>query len=460
MMFKQTLTLLMFCFVFSSHATDSSDTSEGRVVTFGKCPVSQASYTEIAPIAATLLQVLAPVVVNKIVDLAANAATEAGKTSTTTLATASYQGHFYRSTDKGSTALNASLGCIVFLRGSIQDVEVTPPSGWQQSGIGTVARIVGLSGNPGFYLETTIQVSSDRNFFRLVPQYLYYGKAMKDSSWRPTARGVAANISMISSGEAEPFASATLMFPALQPGTELSGKYLTGLGSNWMVMPALSEGAKKQLEPLIQRTQKIKDYEAQIATVAPKSPKSALEVQLEDAQGKLCIRLAAEKITDTNCPRDIIIARQNIAEIQHDIVSEKNRLLATKALADVKSQAMEVPKEILPFNINVSMTETASGSEFLKFVGSVLTEAKPGIEELVKSKLPEAKASAQTANDAALVAALTAKTEVEKKIIDIGAETSETEKSKLALDLIKLKLSANIAYRKAGLPEPYPGLEI
>ena len=58
------------------------------------------------------------------------------------------------------------------------------------------------------------------------------------------------------------------------------------------------------------------------------------------------------------------------------------------------------------------------------------------------------------------MAAIEAKNEVEKKVIDIAAATSEDDKARLKLDLVKLKLSANIAYRKAGLPEPYPGLVI
>lgn len=186
--------------------------------------------------------------------------------------------------------------------------------------------------------------------------------------------------------------------------------------------------------------------------------------RLELAQTNLCKRLLADKKDDDSCPRDMVLARANISELQQEVVAEQNRLPAAKLLADLKAKKLDPISNLVPFNIAVSMTESAAGSEFLKFVGSVLTDAKPGINEALKAKLdaksPESKATAQTALDTALVAAIEAKNEVEKKVIDVASATSEDDKAKLKLDLVKLKLSANIAYRKAGLPEPYPGLEI
>lgn len=463
-MFKKILILLAISASCLVSAKSSEDVSEGRVLTFGKCPVSQATSVEFSPIGALLVKVIAPIVVDKAIDVAANAAKAAGNSTTTTLATASYQGNFYRGTEDGSVALNKTLGCIVFLRGTIQDKEVPPVDGWRQSGIGTVGRLVGLAGNPGFYMESTIEVSSDKSFFRLVPQYLYYGKAMKESFWRPSARGVAVHISMTSAGQADPFASAVLSFLSLQPETEFQKNYLAGNASKWMSMPAQTETANKQLAPFVQREQKLKEYEAAGAPPKPKLALKVLQDQLELAQTNLCKRLLAEKKEDDACPRDMVLARANIRELQDEVVAEHNRLSAAKLLADLKNQKLDPISNLVPFNVEVSMTESAAGSEFLKFVGSVLTDAKPGINEAIKAKLdansPESKATAQTALDVALVAAIEAKNEVEKKLIEIAAAPSEDEKAKLKLDLVKLKLSANIAYRKAGLPEPYPGLVI
>ena len=463
-MLKLIFIFLAFFASFSVSAKANDEVSEGRVLTFGKCPVSQAASVEFAPIAALLFKVIAPIVVDKAIDLAANAATAAGNSTTTTLAIASYQGNFYRGLEDGSVALNKALGCIVFLRGTIQDKEVVPADGWRQSGIGTVGRLVGLAGNPGFYLESTIEVSSDKSFFRLVPQYLYYGKAMTESSWRPSARGVAAHISMSSAGEAEPCASALLSFPSLQPDTEFQKNFLLGRASNWMPMPVKTDRTTKQLENFVQHQQKLKEYEVASAPPTPKIPPTLLEQQLEAARTKLCARLLTEKKDDDSCPRDMALARQNISELQKDIAVEKNRLPAAKALSNLKAEKLDPIENLLPFNINVSMTESAAGSDFLKFVGSVLKDAKPGINEAVKAKLdarsPESKAATQAAQDTAYVAAIEAKTGVEKKLIDIASEKSEDEKAKLELDLVKLKLLANIAYRKAGLPEPYPGLTI
>lgn len=108
------------------------------------------------------------------------------------------------------------------------------------------------------------------------------------------------------------------------------------------------------------------------------------------------------------------------------------------------------------------MAETATGSEFLKFMGTVLASSKKDVADAVKTRLqadPAAdKTKAEDELDQAYIKAIDAKADVERKLAEIANAADDAERVKVSVDLPPLKLKANIAYRKAGLTEPYPGV--
>ncbi|WP_288393315.1 hypothetical protein [uncultured Herbaspirillum sp.] len=454
----------------------AADMQETRVLALsGKCPVSQAASVEFAPIIVALLAAVAPSVIEKGIDLAAGAASAAGADKTVSSATSSYQGNFYASSD-GTLHLHKSLACIVITRGRFGDKESRPAGGWGQNGFGTIARKTGMQGNPDLYLEMTIDVSPDRSSFRLLPQYLYFAKPLEESSWRSPARGLTVSLSFSNSGTDKPFASTMLAFPTLTPPFESKYIYLSGYQSNWMALPVPSNRTTTLMKDETDYQAQIKKNVDDLAPAAPKRTSDATDVSLEEAQKVLCELLKAEKKDDVSCPRNIAGQRALISRLSKDVEDKDARWAATQTKIKLeqwnkeyaqKRQAEQdsntwVLDNLQPFNLDVTMAETQAGSAFLKFVGSVLTAAKPAVTAVANAKIaeytPTAAANAQAASDAALLNAMEAKTAVERQLLKVTQASTDDDRNAAAVELPKLKLAANIAYRKADLPEPYPGV--
>lgn len=461
----------------TARAAGDGEHQETRVQALvGKCPVSQGASVELAPLVLGLLTAVAPAVIEKAIDLAGTAATLAGQDTTVKSAVSSVQGNFYASRD-GSLFLNKSLGCIVIARGRFRDDSRDPAEGWVKANMGVLARAMGMQGNPGFYMEITLEVSLDRTAFRLVPQYLYLGEPMEVSAWRSNARGLSISLSFSNAGADKAFASSILAFPELMPPFEAGTRYLQGYRSNWMPLPAPSERT-------IYLTKEETDYQAQIkkaiedlALVAPPRPRDAADAALLQEQQRLCDLLKEDKKEDPSCPRSIALQKElltNLAKSQtdkdtrwanqqaKDKLDQWNAQHVASRNAAYEGKTVWLLDNLQPFNLDVTTTETQAGSKLLKFVGDVLTAAKPAVKELATDKLAEysaqSKASAQKASDTAYLAAIEAKTAVERQLLKVAQATTDDDRNTASVELPKLKLAANIAYRAAGLPEPYAGV--
>lgn len=450
---------------------------ESRVLTFPRCPVSQAATKEMAPAVLVLLKIVAPVAIEKAIDLAANAATAAGEDSTVRAAVSSYQGNFYRWNGE-SLVLNSSLGCIVYVRGTFSDKAVEPADGWKTSGYGTVGRKLGMVGHPSFYMELTMEVSADRTLFRLIPEYVDFAKPLETSWWRSNERAASISMSFFSPGVKEPFASTSIAFANLPPGVVFRKPYLDGYSSNWMVLPTPTEMTNKLINADVELRRLIKANVDELAPLPTKRPHGPKDIALSQAQDEYCATLKAEKQDDNgSCPRSIVTRRAAIAELQSDIQTDENNWKArlTKIKLDAAQLARKKREQdvrdngqpwaldsLQPFNLDITMAETAPGSEFLKFMGSVLGASKKDLVDAVKSKLqadPAAdKVKAEDELDKAYIAAIDAKAAVERKLVEIANATDDAERAKMSVDLPPLKLKANIAYRKAGLADPFPGV--
>lgn len=474
---KQSLIAAVLALSCMASQAAPQEPQETRVLTLPRCPVSQAATKEMAPALLALLKIVAPVVVEKAIDLAANAATAAGQDSTVKTAVSSYQGNFYRWNGE-NLVLNSSLGCIVYVRGTFGDKAVEPADGWKTSGYGTVARRLGMAGHPSFYMELTLEVSADRTLFRLMPEYVDFATPLETSWWRPKERAASVSMSFFVPGTKEPFASTAIAFPSLPPGVVLRKPYLDGYSSNWMVLPAPTETTTKLISEDVELRRQIKANADELAPRAPKRPQGARDAALSRAQEDYCATLKAEKQDDTGvCPRNIVTQRAAIAELQSDLQADdgtwsaqltRNKLDAAQLARKKREQDARdkgqpwVLDSLQPFNLDITMAETAAGSEFLKFMGSVLAASKKDVADAVKTRLqadPAAdKTKAEDELDQAYIAAIDAKAAVERKLVEITNAADDAERAKVSVDLPPLKLKANIAYRKAGLAEPYPGV--
>lgn len=449
---------------------------ELRVMTFPRsCPVSQAAKPEMGPGAVALLKVLAPVVAEKALDLAAGVAKAAGEKATKEPPhSANYQGNFY--TWAGTDlALNGSLVCIVVVRGVFGSEAVRPEGEWKDAAYGTIARALGLQGHPSLLLEIRPEVSPDRQFFRLVPKYLDYGKPMEASMWRPSERAALIGFSFKRPGVTEPFASGKLSFGALIPGTVYRNPFPEGYSSEWMPLAPQSETTKSLIAKDEKRLKEIAENADKLVK-APKRQPGQNDVALEEAQTKYCAELAAAKKEDESvCPRSIVALKEKIDSLRLAIKDDEEAwaVQVTKAKLDseqherrdLEERTRKAKKpwyldDLEPFNLEITMKETAAGSEFLKFVGDVLAEAKKDIVEKVKSRVQvdrdAEKDKAQEERDNAYVAAIEAKATVERKLVEISSAATDAERATATADLAPLKFKANLAYRKAGLKEPYP----
>lgn len=468
-------TLLLSC-IASKAAADEAP-QETRVMTLPKCPVTQAATKEMAPALGALLKIVAPVVVEKVIDLAANAATAAGQDSNVKTAISSYQGNFYKWNGE-NLVLNSSLGCIVYVRGTFSDKAVEPADSWKTSGYGTVARKLGMIGHPGFYMELTLEVSADRSFFRLVPEYVDFSTPLEGSWWRSTDRAASISLSFFIPGAKEPFASAAIAFPTLRPGEIFRKPYLDGYSSNWMALPAPTETTTKLIIEDVELRKQIRANTEDLSPRPTKRPLGVKDAELARIQQDYCETLKAEKQDDAaNCPRSIAIKRAAIAELQGDLLNEDSiwtaqqtmakldavRLARLKREQDARDKNQHWPLDFLqPFNLDIAMVETAAGSEFLKFMGSVLASSKQGVTDAVKARLqtdPAAeRAKAADELDQLYIKAIDAKAAVERKQVEIAKAADDNERATASVDIPPLKLKANIAYKKAGLTEPYPGI--
>ncbi|MCG2586156.1 hypothetical protein [Massilia sp. TS11] len=467
---------LLTCACHAPAAAKSAE--EMRVFGAQKCPVTQSASIEVAPLVGAALKVIAPVLVEKAIDAAAAAATQAGRDDTVQSALATWQGNLYRF-DEGRLAMNRMLGCLVFVRGSFGNEAQRPPEGWSHLGIGAVAALTGLNGHPAFYMEAILERTPDRAYIRIVPQYLDYRAPIASSFLRSAERGVSVAMSFTLPGADKVFGDPVIAFPGLEPGTILRKAYLAGHASHWFALPAPTERTNALIKDELEYAASRKANDLALSAPKPARPSGPLESALERASEALCATLSKEKKEDEACPRQLAKDRAAVSQLQKKIADEnlrweaereKLRLDNWRAAEDEKRAAAKNENkvfaldELQPFNLNVTLNETAPGNKLLKFVGEVLGGAKTDVAAVVKKKLAEdhdaLQSAAADAADAALLAAAEAKAAVDSKLLKIAHETEESNRAQMESELPTLKIKANIAYRKAGLAEPYPDVRL
>lgn len=480
----------------TAHSQSRVDT----MVWFGtSCPIvgqPKLDDREAAPLVAAVLTSLVSSGIQVAVD-AVGAAIKAGGEDQTTTWTAKTSDLFYAfNAATGSVSRAPGIACMVVLRGDFGSSNERKIEGVSKDDLEKLVTKFALSGAPYVYLESGVSPDSSNSYFRLRPQYLYFDSG-EGGYWGNDKRDLVLNFSFKRPVAADKsvFASTTLSFFGVPPKTSV--RFLAdGQKSDWMQLPELDDAVKKDIEQIKQNGADAKQKQANEELSAKKiialknvfcgtyerpihSYRKALEA--------LCTVAEKEKKTVSECPVSVFEATllANFEKTRDDARTQLATLGEKPSAKDYCAQPIAAPiaKATAPssgsspmklrgaFTVEVALTETRKGSEFLKALGKAFESSKGDITTALKTELipSQRAAAAKTADEAAvkeasnsdglLVLALQAKQKVviaEDTLANaaVGTTPGQLEQLKLAVQIAKI--SANTAYRNASQPLPYP----
>ena len=489
---KAPLLLTMFALAVNASAGELKPSIEQvRAYVLTECPIKAEPKIQgaLAPIAAALI----PNVVSAGIDMVAAALTAAGANKdTATTATATTM--FYKSNGKTILERNPAFGCLVvegnlYAPDALKSKEVSNVQ-WPQDK---------FPRTPRFYFQAYVAPDFSNGVFRLEPTVFRFAAAAEKSSIRDffgTSESVSIAVSFTVPGAAQPFGSYIFTFPEQSLPYELESDALRHFGSGWMpVFPIASLASKAWEKELALKaaedavvakanekeptpdTQEVKDAiaayckefgakkDAGAGAVAASANKGEGDAADDDKEKKSADedkKASADKEADPLCDAKTL-AVANIAQLRAAAgrAGDKAHLekLRDKLQNDVKTS------ELGPTNVTVLVTETRYGSKFAAALGAALTASKQGLVDATKARLPAAQATAAQAaldaqddNDVAALNALAAVGKAQAALEGLDANASAGARAEKEAQLRSAKVAANKAYRKAGRPEPYPGV--
>lgn len=462
------------------------------------CPISGAS--DGGPETALLgvvAKVLIPSLINAGLD-AASAAIKAQGADRDLGWTTGTSGMFYSMGNDGSITRNPKIACLVIARGSL-GTEI-PKDGFEKLTPKFVTEFekLGFSATPHFYLESIVRWDNSNGYFRLEPKNLYFGKAAV-SSWGAEKRDLVVSLTFKTPGNTEKsvFGSVSIPFFGVTEESVVTFVGKSPKFSSWMALLAPDSMLSAKITEFESEKKERKEFEAAekarrleynaytaVYCAEPqkslfKAYKSALESMCNEAaktnkELAECPAVLFEKKLDTEFAKAKWEAGLKLRAMLEDKFDPNNHCTNRPAVsnADNKPSKKAIQGgEFGAFNLEVTLTETRRGSEFLKSLGVAFESAKPGIatglrEELVltereaaEKKRKQTELNAAAAEDDLLVKILEA-----NKLVENAEETltklppdatpQAIERAKLDVKIAKIK--ANTAYRNAIRTIPYP----
>lgn len=449
-------------------------------------PVRDAQANRSALLGA-LVTAIGAKVIDGAVDSAANALKAAGETKTVAT-TARSAADFYEITTAADLKVKGT--CLVVVRGVFD--EKKPSLGqWADN----ADEFRGLQ-STSFWLEAKVQSLRGLKYFQLVPQYLKVGEFQESGWFGPKDRDFVVALTLTVPGGAQPFGSAEMSFKDVARGIEWKDEVwpLRAAASLPIAFPTESTDATKakakreaDLAPFL-LAQDI--LEPPPAKPFIKAPDLYEDSTVQNGVQRLCdaIDLANKRLsndhelTDDRCHYRVTQAKAAIdttLETAHRnaarqawakgvcqldpkrLASEK---IATKCVNEPAPKDT-VGKSFTYFTTQLTLSETREGSKFAKFLGNALGAAKSDVSSALQAELlPKSKAikdseeaAARTARTAMLVADLEV-TKAEEGLADALLQDAPkpVDITSARIVLLKAKIAANDAYRKADLPVPYP----
>jgi len=449
-----------------------SNIKETRVLIKSKCPIADFSTTE-SGIIGGLAAILIPGLVDKGLDLAAAALKKAGEDKVTPPQIATAEGFFY-DFDGADIKQSTENVCLVVVRGEFAAEGRDLPKAADDA-LRVFARTNMLAELPEFVLEVRIQMSDAGEHFRLEPATMIFSAPIEPSIFTSNTRSIGLLFTFSTIGSKDPFASTSLSFTNIAPGSSLNHLVLTSSKSDWMQIRPKDGNIAKTVQAATEYAQ-LKKLAGPINS-PPTRPKDGEDERLLKERRTLCGLAKREKSVkedrdqtdkvdnsvEPGCPVDLVDQRTTVARLQAVAAAKDEQFAANEKLKKIKEPV--AIENLGPYQVKVALTETEKGSELLKYLGSVLESSKADLATEIKTRVvPSQRAAAelvaQEKQDQQQGAALAAKIAVQKKELEILAEQDEAKKKVAELDLAKLKFDANVAYRKAGLPVPYPEIAL
>ena len=426
-------------------------------------------------------------VIDGAVDSAASALKAAGETKTVS-STARSASDFYEITTAADLKVKGT--CLVVVRG-VFDEKKTSFAQWAEN----ADEFRGLQ-STSFWLEAKVRSLRGLKYFQLVPQYLKVGEFQESGWFDPQDRDFVVAVTLTVPGGAQPFGSAEMSFKNVVRSTEWEDGVwpLRSAASLPIAFPAESADATKakakreaDLAPLL-LAQDILDTPP--AKPFPNTPDVYEDGTVQSKVKGVCdeINLANKrlsddhKLTDDRCNYRVTQAKtvldaaletahRNTA--RHDWAKgvcqlDLKRMASDKTATKCSNEPAPkdtVGKSFTYFTTQLTLSETREGSKFAKFLGNALGAAKSDVSSALQAKLLP---KSQTAKDSEAAAARTARTRVLVPDLEVTkAEESLADAlqqdppkpvdiTSARIALLKAKIAANDAYRKADLPAPYP----
>lgn len=428
--------------------------------------------TKVTPPALALI--LVPKIIDAAVDHVGSALKAAAGSEAVQFKASTQVLPFYDIVTSGEMRRASGIGCLVVVRGTF---EGTPGPDFLSDLKDT-----------HFRFEAKVQPIKGTKYFQLVPYYLNARKLELGNFWSRTG-DYSVSVNLKALGVDKPFGSATFTFSKLEEGTELRSPnvMLVTAASDPIAYPgdlpdavAARDRQAKRVGPELAALA-VLDAQAQAAKVSPTPPRPK-ELSDESVKTSLQAYCVEKKVLNATLPESLreFDSRCNLAlnaaalKLEEELakafyspaaIAWAKKVLCTEEGTCKDRVGTEVVDSSGSFLSDVVVTETRLASKFGLQLASVLAASSDDIKKSLKEQLPAAKAKANEldviADRASRQAVILVDLEVEKAEADLMA-VSQTDQSKLLaaqLELVKKRIVANEAYRKAGLAVPFPELE-
>lgn len=477
--------------ITTAQALASEAVQQTRVAWLATCPSDPPADLYATGNRSAILGALVTAIGAKVVDGAVDSAAEALKAAgqTKTFATtAKSASDFYEITP--SADLKVAATCLVVVRGVFDDKK-TSFAQWAENS----DALRGLQ-STSFHLEAKLKALRGLKYFQLVPQYFKVGEFQESGLFAPSERDYVVAVTFTVPGAAQPFGSAEMSFKNVVRNTEWKNNEwpLRSATSLPIAFPTESTDATKaktkreaELAPLLLAQDILETPPSKPFTNAPdvyddsgvrnktKAVCDAIDVEnrrLND-EHQLTEDRCAYLVTKAKAALDVELetAHRNNARrawaasvCRLDTSRTQSAMIATKCTNEKASPAL-AGQSFTYFTTQLTLSETREGSKFAMFLGNALSAAKSDVSSALQSKLlPKTQAAkdsdeaaARTARTSVLVADLEV-TKAEEGLADALAQDPPVpvDITSARIVLLKAKITANDAYRKASLPVPYP----
>lgn len=455
-------------FALLAQSVYSAPTVQIRSTWEQACPNAKAG-PGIAPIAA----ILAPAVIDAVVDHAAASLKAASDSETKQFTASTSTGLFYEVNNSGELSLNRMDSCLIVIRGEFEGQSITKEY---------------------FRLEIERKAIPDSDYFRLEPRYFKASK-LEIGNWLSKTGDYSVSVSLYAPAASPPYGSATFTFEQIKEGTEIKiGDYrLEAAYSDPIPYPEVLEDANgsrdkqaKAAAPYLLALGVLKRQKKELENTADQraisNPKpdpldlATVKILLKNycnAESNDNLNIPSkQRVRSERCAIDKSTASRRLEEgISRANLSSEIKRWAEEICIDWnykdqcnKAFALEGTKK--PTGLFVTktiLTETRNANIYGQKLAGILGAASDDLKKEFKSKLPDAKEAAEKANDTEDRTSLyTYSLALSKLNVAKYAYTStskQDEKLDAHIKLVEACFAANEAGIAVGMPPACPQYE-